>query len=419
MLKFIHRLFIVVLKSEAMKLFFTTVLLTVLSLFAMAQSTAIVIGKIDTIYSKILDEQRPVWIYNPANETINVGSQKEYPVIYLLDGDWHFVSVVGMLQQLSFINGNTICPEMIVVGIPVKDRYRDFTPTCDSMFSRSSGGYDKFISFVKNELMPYMSSNYPVASFKLFIGHSLGGLTVMNTLINDPGLFNAYIAIDPSMWWDNQKILKSTQDKLSTTSYENVSLFLAMANTMNKGMDTTRVKLDQTRGTLPIRSLLTLEKTLNATTGHNLNYLVKYYPNENHGSVPLMATYDAFRFVFDFYGLGLTKVDYADTTMLLAERIENHYKNISDKMGYKINPSESLINTLGYNALYLKNNPLAAYFFQLNIINYPESYNVYDSMGDYYLATGDKIKSIDMFRKSLSIKEIPAIREKLEQLDNE
>ncbi len=56
-------------------------------------------------------------MYKPDNETGNKDTQKKYPVVYLLDGDWHFVSVVGMLQQLSYINGNTICPEMIVVDL--------------------------------------------------------------------------------------------------------------------------------------------------------------------------------------------------------------------------------------------------------------------------------------------------------------
>ena len=176
------------------------------------------------------------------------------------------------------------------------------------------------------------------------------------------------------------------------------------------------VKSDQRGSTLPIRSLLEFSDALQSYKNSKLNYQVKYYSNENHGSVPLIATYDALHFIFDFYHLPLTKKDYADTSMALAERIEKHYKNISKNMGYTVNPSENSINTLGYNALYLNNLELAAYFFELNIKNYPDSYNALDSMGDFYSATGDKKRAISMYQKALSIHENADTRKKLENL---
>src|SRR5690606_1362862 len=86
----------------------------------------IVIGQIDTIYSNILKENREIWVHIPKSYAKN---QLKYPVLYLLDGDAHFYSVTGMIKQLSTINGNTISPEMVVVGIPNTDRTRDLTPT--------------------------------------------------------------------------------------------------------------------------------------------------------------------------------------------------------------------------------------------------------------------------------------------------
>ncbi|MBK8951774.1 MAG: hypothetical protein IPM85_05070 [Chitinophagaceae bacterium] len=93
-------------------------------------SDKIIIGKIDSVYSGVLNEQRKVWVYVPhmkAGMQQNAGQR--YPVVYLLDGDGHFESVAGMIQQLSQVNGNTVVPEMIVVGIPNTDRTRDLTPT--------------------------------------------------------------------------------------------------------------------------------------------------------------------------------------------------------------------------------------------------------------------------------------------------
>src|SRR6185369_3299172 len=96
-------------------------------------------------------------------------TSQRYPVVYLLDGDAHFPSVVGLVQQLSQVNGNTVVPEMIVVAIPNTDRTRDLTPThvstdapfMDSNFARTSGGGENFISFIEKELMPHIDSVYP------------------------------------------------------------------------------------------------------------------------------------------------------------------------------------------------------------------------------------------------------------------
>ena len=89
-----------------------------------SQNNAVVIGTIDTVHSSLLNENRPIWIHVPGTSLNNIYSPTRYPVIYLLDGDGHFDYVVGMMHQLSQVNGNTICPEMIVVGIPNTDRTR-------------------------------------------------------------------------------------------------------------------------------------------------------------------------------------------------------------------------------------------------------------------------------------------------------
>lgn len=395
-----------------MKRLFIILLLSIIAIFANAQSNKIEIGIFDTINSKILNEKRSIWIYKPDNFDL----QKKYPVVYLLDGDWHFISVVGMLQQLSYINGNTICPEMIVVGIPVKDRYRDLTPTCDSLYSKTSGGYNNFISFVSKELIPHIDSTYPTAPYKMLIGHSLGGLTVMNTLIRFPDMFNAYVAIDPSIWWNNQISLKEAKKVFSSSRFENKRLYLAIANNMNKGMDTTSVRKDNTRNTLAIRSNLELSDILKANTDNKLNFQTKYYSNESHGSIPLIATYDALHFIFDYYNFPMDKSDYADTTIALADRMKNHYIDVSRKMGYKISPSESIVNSLGYNALYMNNFKLAEYFFKMNIENYGNSNNAFDSMGDYYIAVGNNEQAIIMYKKALSIFDNIETRKKLESI---
>ncbi|GAB4043799.1 hypothetical protein GCM10028774_60760 [Spirosoma jeollabukense] len=107
---------------------------------------------------------------------------------------------------------------------------------------RESGGGGKFLSFLEKELFPYIDSTYPTALYKLLMGHSLGGLLMIHTLVHHNDLFNAYVAIDASLWWDSHKLLTESKPVLETNTYENKTLFMAIANHMEKGVNTTAVQ---------------------------------------------------------------------------------------------------------------------------------------------------------------------------------
>jgi predicted alpha/beta superfamily hydrolase len=382
------------------------------------QSNQIVIGTQETIYSKILNEQRNILVYVPASASSEIYTKQRYPVIYLLDG-WpaKFSSVVGMIRELNL---SYSCPEMIVVGIPNTDRTRDLTPThmdswqfldfvMDNNLCKNSGGGEKFISFIEKELIPHIYSIYPTAPYRMLIGYSFGGLTAMNTLIHHTNLFKAYVAIDPSMSWDNQKLLKEAEKELATNNYSGISLFLGIANTMKAGMDTIKVRKDITKATEHIRSAFELRDYLNHNKQNQLKYAYRYYNNDDHGSVPTIAEYDALRFIFDYYQYNTFNFnDY--------KNFENLYENMSKHFGYKVKPPESIINSLVSQCLFFKLYDMALYFSKLNVSNYPENYNVYNSMGDYYDATGDKANAINNYEKALSIKEVSGVRKKLEKL---
>ncbi|RFS14989.1 alpha/beta hydrolase-fold protein [Emticicia sp. C21] len=383
----------------------------------------IVLGKNDKVYSKILNEDRRVMVYVP-NDGMDIYAKKKYPVVYLLDGDAHFYSVVGMIQQLSSVNGNTICPEMIVVGISNTNRTRDLTPThvdvdlpyMDSTSTKTSGGGEKFIAFIEKELMPHIDSVYPTQPYKMLIGHSFGGLTVMNALINHTHLFNAYVAIDPSMWWDKMRFLKTTKKALTDKKYAGVYLYLGIANTMSDGMTVARLSKDTDPDNNHIRSIFELDNHLKATKQNQLKYKSKYYSTDDHSSVPLITEYDALHFIFSYYPMKLTSKDYNDSTAALVSKYQKHYALVSKELGYQIKPDESVINSMGYQALGQKQYKKAEGFFKMNVANYPESFNVYDSYGDYFLAKKDTTSAIAQFRKTLAIKENAETRKKLEGL---
>jgi predicted alpha/beta superfamily hydrolase len=408
-----------------MKLSFSIVAVFLLLLVACKhqhQDNQIVIGKIDSIKSNILGEERKIWVYVPEGAS---DPKKRFPVVYLLDGDDHFTPVKGIIQYLS---ENEVCPNMILVGIPNTDRTRDLTPT-KSLYMpdgtktdafKTSGGGEKFESFIEKELIPHIDSVYPVAPYKMLIGHSFGGLTVMNIVINHTDMFNSYVAIDPSMWWDNKKLLNKAQDVLSQKKFAGKSLFLAIANTMPGAMDTLQVRIDTTGNTSHIRSILALKDILQRNPADGLAFSYKYYKDDNHGSVPLIAEYDAFHFLFSYY-----KMPHEMDGKLFDRNIQfdpaaaysAHYEEVSKHMGYTVLPPEDAVAGLGNYYYQHANFPQRGYaMLMLNLKNYPASFDANNNMGDYYDHQKDKAKAIEYYTKALAIKDNPDTRKKLDKL---
>lgn len=393
----------------------------------------IVIGQIDSLYSNILNESRDIWIHLPESATNNTSKTTKYPVLYVLDGPGHFYSVTGMIKQLSATNGNTIVPEMIIVGIPNTDRSRDLTPThvdfdffTGDSIQYASGGGNKFLDFMEDELIPHIEKTYPAAKHRTFVGHSFGGLSVINALINRQHLFNNYVAIDPSLWWDDQAFLKEADSILSVKKFDGKALYVGVANTMNEGMRVEEVGNDTTKSTAHIRSILQFVNSMDTQNDNGLLFGWKYYNDDDHGSVPLITEYDAFRFLFSWYTIdGLNRFyDPNSNTSAegLIDLLSSHYKNVSNNFGYQVLPPEQYVNSAGYGFLNNSMPEKAAALFDMNIQNYPKSSNVYDSRGDCFLAQQDSIKALEYFTKALEVgsnefsqEKIGMLKEKLKE----
>lgn len=173
-------------------------------------SKPFVLGVIDEIQSKTLAEKRILNVYLPEGYSQN--DTTKYPVIYLLDGsaDEDFIHIVGLVQFNNFSWINRV-PKSIVVGIANVDRKRDFTyPTSveeDKKRFPTTGHSDRFIAFIEKELQPFIENKYKTTHSKMIIGQSLGGLLATEILLRKPTLFDKYIIISPSLWWDNGSLL--------------------------------------------------------------------------------------------------------------------------------------------------------------------------------------------------------------------
>jgi predicted alpha/beta superfamily hydrolase len=389
------------------------VLLLLVSTASYAQKdNRIVIGTTEVIHSSVLGEDRTILVHVPKGEP-----GERYPVLYVLDGEDHFGSAVAIVEQLS-----GVFPHLIVVGIENTDRQRDLTPDkghvgkiLSASESARSGGGGNFMSFFEKDLIPYVDQHYPTAPYRVISGHSLGGLAVLNAFFYHTALFNAYIAIDPSIWWADQHWIKTAENTFLKKDFANRRLFVAAANNIPAGYDIKSILKDKTDLAPVTQAVLPFIGFLHENKLQGLDWSSKFYENERHGTVELNGEYDALRYIFRDYEFNVRQFDEHPDWDRYA-LLKAHYQEVSQRMGYKVLPSESIVNELGYACMQRHQMKQAFTLFERNVTNYPDSANAFDSLGDYYVAAGDKPHAIEAFSKSLSLGNIKETRQKLDAL---
>ncbi|TBW25627.1 alpha/beta hydrolase [Gramella sp. KN1008] len=244
--------------------------------------TEFAIGKALKIKSQLLNETRDLNIYLPLDYSQD--SLKTYPVIYLLDGskDEDFIHISGIVQFGSFSWINMI-PESIVVGIGNVDRKRDFTyPSQNELDKKefpTSGKSENFISFIEKELQPFIDSTYRTTEIKTIIGQSLGGLLATEILFKKPDLFDNYIIVSPSLWWDDEKLLD-----FPSTSYNSTKRIYIAGGKEGEVME---------------RTAKELYDKLKKNKKQNTNLFYKFLEDKTHGDALHIAVYDAFEKIFE------------------------------------------------------------------------------------------------------------------------
>ncbi|HKY04342.1 MAG TPA: alpha/beta hydrolase-fold protein [Blastocatellia bacterium] len=325
-----------------------------------------------TIKSEVLGEERTIIVRTPQGYDAN---NLRYPVLYMTDGDAHMTHTSGTIE---FLARNGRIPELIVVGITNTDRTRDLTPTNwgfpqpDGTVRKlpTSGGADKFLKFIETELMPMIESRYRTQPYKIFAGHSLGGLLAVHTLLARPEMFNAYIAVSPSLQWDDQLLVKRAEEAFKTGKEWNKTLYVTLGNEPG-GIG---------QGFVKFKELL----SKNAAKG--LDWEAQQMPDEDHGSVVLRSHYFGLRKVFDGWQIARDPQTGAIVGGLAGA--DAHYKKLSQKLGYTLAVPENLINQLGYQLLGAGKMEEAIAVFKTNVERYPGSANVYDSLAEGYERNG-------------------------------
>ncbi|HTB32514.1 MAG TPA: alpha/beta hydrolase-fold protein [Bacteroidia bacterium] len=252
-------------------------------------SKPFVLGVTEQIRSSQLNEIRTINIYFP--EGYNKNDTTRYPVIYLLDGgaDEDFIHIAGLVQFSSFPWVMRL-PKSIVVGIANVNRMSDFTyPTLvdeDKKRYPFSGQSDKFIAFIEKELQPFVARKYKANGTKTLIGESLGGLLATEILLKKTYLFNKYIIVSPSLWWDNASLLTLQSDIYRENFPGKADIFIGVGKEGLGPTTTPHNMVDEARA---------LSEKLKASKSKNVKVYFDYIPEETHATISHQAVYDAFK----------------------------------------------------------------------------------------------------------------------------
>jgi predicted alpha/beta superfamily hydrolase len=237
----------------------------------------------DSIYSNALKEWRSIKIILPEN--YQTESSEEFEVIYLTDGEW----VVNLFPFIyRFAKNEEYVPPAIIVALPntyingANQRDRDFLPV-HVPSPAISGGADKFLAFLKDELIPYIDKAYRTNGSNSLYGHSYGGVFVMYTIFTEPQLFDIYYATDPPLSWNNDFVIRLASGKLQELPPDKVLWIAGIESTYkNQGIDR-------------------MDSVLKLKAPQSLRWKTATFPNEKHNSVRLKAMYDGIKYSYSGY----------------------------------------------------------------------------------------------------------------------
>ena len=353
-------------RSKLGRFLFGLAVLLVISSAAVAQPGSGTVKRV-ALKSTVLGEERVVLVRTPVGYETNT---LKYPVLYMTDGDAHMAHTAGTIE---FLVQNGRIADLIVVGVTNTDRTRDLTPAkstnknaAGELQNPTAGGADNFLKFFETELMPAIEKDYRVQPYRILAGHSLGGLFAIHAMISKPGLFNSYIAVSPSLQWENREALKRVEDFLKNQKEMKVTLYASIGDepgAIGESFDA-------------------LRDALSKTNIKDFAWQAQRMDDEDHGSVVLRSHYFGLRKIYEDWRAPRDPQSGAFAGGL--KGVDAHYKKLSDRFGYSVPTPENLINQLGYQLLGRGQADEAIEVFKTNVERYPASANVYDSLAEAY-----------------------------------
>jgi uncharacterized protein len=332
----------------------------------------LIIGRTVKLHSAALGEDRTVLVTTPAG--YDLGARK-YPVVYVLDGETNHLLSAAVT---NFFWQNGLMPPVIVVSVTNTDRTRDFTPT-PVADRKGSGGGPKFMEFLKSELIPFVEKNYRTESYRVLIGHSLCGMYAVWTLLSEPDLFQALIAISPYVMYDDNYVVRLAEERLPGMPDQRRFLYITLGDEPEYG-----ASIDRLLGLLKKKGPKSLE--------------VHFTPmkTETHGTVRMKSVYQGMEALYAGWRLP------DDLAVLGLPGIRKHFGALGARFGYPIDLPEAAVNLLGYQLLNRKRVSDAVEVFRKNVELFPESANVYDSLGEALEQSGQLAEARENYQQAVT-----------------
>ena len=342
--------------------------------------------------SDVLGEERSYWVSVPDSYRDSKYAPRRYPVLYLLDGGANFHSATGTVRFMSSgLSGNIQIPELIIVAVLNTDRTRDLTPTHtrqrpegDDPALKNSGGGDAFLRFLNDELFPHVDRTYRTSRYRIIVGHSFGGLIALHALQSAPNMFQGYVAIDPSVFWDDQILARRARLRPMNGDGRPRSVYLCLSKSYTGGYTG--------------EAATTFSKLLEARARAGLRSTLQYFEAEIHQSVPHIGLYYGLLFLFD--GYRITPGQMFEQASSLAV----HFATIATRLGVDVAdllPPEQAIDQVAHAFLKAKQVDKAIDLFKFNISSHPTSFNAYDGLAQAYVDKGEIQLAIDNYERSL------------------
>lgn len=304
-------------------------------------TAALILGEQHQIRSALLQETQSYSVFLPTNYDPN----RSYPVIYLLDGPDHSRKLLGIIEGLSDGLWPAL-PDLILVGLDNRQRMRDYTPTHTLLLPNGepgaatyaqSGGGPRFLDFIEQELKPRLASQYATSGVSILIGHSFGGLLALEAL-RSGRQFNAYIAIDPSLWFDYPGYYQQLTHGLTASAPATpAALFIAASdNAFTPGLG-----LSQRHRELIGELGSTLAASGNAPSRKpGLTAEYRFYPASDHSSLVLPALHEGLLWLFDGYRLPFNGV-VNRATFPRSDEVIARYTQLNQRLGSAFKPERA------------------------------------------------------------------------------
>lgn len=331
-------------------------------------------GTREILTSDVLDETRTFLVHTPPGYA---EAESRFPVLYLLDAEVQFQHVVGLVAYLAEIGR---IPPMIVVGVVNTRRTRDLTPSRDPRLAES-GGADAFARFLGTELIPAVEQRYRTRPYRILVGHSFAGLFATHALVSHPDLFDAHIAISPSLGWGDQLVLRNARERWKGDTTLERFAYLALGDEpgpMTESKDA-------------------LVAFLQSDAPKGLVWSFEQLKGEDHMSTPHRGIQRGLEVLFTDLQLPDGITDPA--------AIEAHYRRVSDRFRQPIAPPEGGLTELGYRLLEQGDTRGATGVFGLLAATYPDSPNSHDCLGEALEKGGELQAALEAYGRAVALAE--------------